>query len=94
MALMETKETAREVTLYTQLTGLNTAKDVPTPGTMVMIQAEVKSVRYRMDGTNPTAAVGFLLAAGETHILNLTTATSLKVIETAASAKLNVHVFK
>lgn len=55
------------------------------------IQAESVDVRYRTDGTDPTASVGHTLAAGDTLFLTgLSDITAFKAIQTAAGAKLNI----
>jgi hypothetical protein len=51
---------------YEQLTDLDAAASltVPSGARLAIIQAEVKAVRWRDDGTAPTAAVGMVLASG------------------------------
>ena len=63
---------------------------VPAGASGVLIQAETKDIRYRADGTAPTAAVGMLIPAGEERYLPLETLSHVKIIETEASAKANV----
>lgn len=66
--------------------------DTPSDVNAALIQAETQSVRWRDDGTNPTAAIGMILAAGESFLytgdLN-----RIKFIEVTASAKLNVSYY-
>ena len=71
------------------------AISVPGNGHVVMLQAEAQNIRYRCDGENPTAAVGVLLAAGESHTIDMGESTSqqIKVIQTAGGAILNVTTF-
>lgn len=79
---------------YQQITSLSsaTALTVPAGATCAIIQPETKDVRWRDDGTNPTASVGMLLAAGyETFYTG--TLSTIKFIETAASAKLNIAYY-
>ena len=82
---------------YYQLAAGSMVAAVPVPGngTVVMIQAEAQNVRYRADGEDPTAAVGVLLAAGESHTIDLGegTAPQIRVIQTAGGAILNVTTF-
>lgn len=89
---------AREVTGYHQLASgdITTATSVPGTGSIVMIQAEGQNVRYRVDGVNPTATVGILLAAGECHTLNVGEGniSNIKVIEAAVGGILNVTAFR
>jgi len=88
----------REVTGYHQKAAgtIDTAASVPGTGGIVMIQAEAIDVRYRLDGVNPTAAVGILLASGETHTLNVGEGniSKIKVIGVANNAILNVTAFR
>ena len=76
---------------YQQITSLSaaTALTVPSGASLAWVQAEVNNVRFRDDGTNPTASVGFLLLATNdfTYIGDLS---AVKFIETTASATLNV----
>lgn len=85
---------------YQQITSLSaaTALTVPAPtnavpATLALIQAEVQNVRWRDDGTNPTASVGMLLVVGD--ILPYTGDLSkLKFIEATTGAKLNVSYYR
>jgi hypothetical protein len=61
----------------------------PEDATSALVQAESQGIRYRDDGTDPTAAVGATLAAGDSVILT-GDLSSYKVIEQAATAKVNV----
>lgn len=61
-------------------------------GNVAVIKPEGAAVRYRDDGTNPTAAIGMPLAIGET--LEYTGDLSkLKFIEQVATAKLNITYY-
>ena len=68
---------------------------LPAGATLARIQCETQSIRYRQDNTNPTASVGMLLAAGT--VLDIHSAecklAEVKIIEAAASAKVNVTYF-
>lgn len=94
---------------YVQVTSLATAVSVsaslPTgTGTVVggsdtysdinvvLMQAESQNIRWRDDGTAPTASVGMVLAAGESFLFE-GNINNLKVIETTASAKLNLNFY-
>ena len=85
---------------YQQITSLSaaTALTVPAPtnavpATLALIQAETQNVRWRDDGTNPTASVGMLLVVGD--ILPYTGDLSkLKFIEATTGAKLNVSYYR
>lgn len=74
---------------------MSSAISVPGNGHVVMLQAEAQNVRYRCDGEDPTAAVGVLLAAGESHTIDMGEGTSqqIRVIEAAGGAILNVTTF-
>lgn len=80
---------------YQQITDLSSAVGltVPSGATLALIQPETKSVRWRDDGSNPTAAVGLVIEAGATLVYN-GSLSALKVIETAASGKLNVSYYR
>lgn len=76
---------------FEQVTSMATATSLTAPAvaTSATIQAETQDIRWRDDGTDPTATVGMLLAAGESmHYQGDLEA--LRLIETAASASLNV----
>ena len=79
---------------YQQITSLSSAAalTVPANSTCALIQAETQSVRWRDDGTNPTASVGMVLAAGET-IFFTGSMSAFRAIAVAASAKLNVSYY-
>ncbi len=80
---------------YQQITSLSAAVGltVPAKTKLVLIQAETKDVRWRDDGTNPTASVGMVLSAGSAFSYN-GDASAIKFIEVAASGKLNVSYYK
>jgi hypothetical protein len=80
---------------YQQITSLATAQTLTLPTNFspveAMIVAETQDVRWRCDGTAPTASVGMPLPAGQALILRGEAAlTVFKVIEHAATAKLNI----
>lgn len=85
---------------YDQLTSLSTAKTlaqgglgaVPTGATYAIIEAETQTVRWRDDGTSPTASVGMSLSPGSQLFYDGNLA-AIKFIETTASAKLNVSYY-
>ena len=79
---------------YEQITGLSSVKTltVPADAQFALIQVESKDVRWRDDGTDPTASVGMLLLANQ-DIWYANDLSKLKFIETAASAKLNVAYY-
>ncbi len=81
---------------YTQISSLSSAVGlgtIPSGVKLVLIQPETQSVRWRDDGTDPTASVGMLLAAGDVLVYN-GSPSAIKFIETAASATLNVTFYR
>ena len=86
----------RVVTGYHQVTVLSSAVDCPGSGSVVMIQAEAQSLRYRMDGIDPTASVGHLLLANNAITINMGSGRiqDIRVIEAVAGGILNVTSFR
>jgi hypothetical protein len=79
---------------FQQITSLSaaTALTIPTGATMALIIPETQAVRWRDDGTNPTASVGMPVAIGES--LNYDGDLSrIRFIEQTASAKINVSYY-
>ncbi len=79
---------------YEQLTSLSssTSLTVPTGTAYALIQAETQAVRYRDDGTDPTASVGMRLPVGA--ILEYDGPFGeIEFIEETASAKLNISYY-
>ena len=87
---------------YQQITSLSAATGLTVPTTdksgnkqqptFALIIAESKDVRWRDDGTAPTASVGMPLAVG-IPLQYDGDLTNIKFIETAASAKLNISYY-
>ena len=79
---------------YQQIGTVTTAQSltVPTGATFAIIQAEAQAVRWRDDGTAPTAAIGMTIPAGGElrYDGNLR---GIQFIEVTASAKLNVSFY-
>jgi hypothetical protein len=82
---------------YQQITDLSSAEALPSlPSTgvvLVLVQAESQDIRWRDDGTDPTASVGMVIEAGQTLAYTGNPAV-LKLIEAAASAKANISYYK
>lgn len=79
---------------YQQITSLSsaTALTVPTGATRALIVAETQAVRWRDDGTDPTASVGMPVATS-TYLSYDGDLSRIKFIEQTASAKLNVTYY-
>lgn len=80
---------------YQQITDLSSAVGLTVPaGTIfALVTPETQAVRWKGDGTNPTAAVGYPLAAGNELEIDAADLGSFKFIEQTASASLNVVYF-
>lgn len=80
---------------YQQITTLSaaTALTVPKEARIAFIQAETANVRWRDDGTNPTAGVGMLLLSTSEGMWFTGKLQALRFIEAAAGAKLNVSYY-
>lgn len=69
-----------------------TALTVPATATIATITVEGNNVRYRCDGTAPTASTGSLLIVGtQGFVLVANPMSSCKFIQTAATATLDVE---
>jgi hypothetical protein len=80
---------------YQQITALSSAvaPTIPAGTRKILAQAEVQHVRWRNDGTSPTADIGMLIltTAGQpTEFIIDNGFDDLKFIEDAASARLNL----
>lgn len=77
---------------YQQITDLSAAVGltVPSGARFALIQAETASVRFRDDGTSPTATVGMLLTAGAAPWLYDGNLAGVKFIQVSAGGALNV----
>ena len=74
----------------------NPATGVAKPATarVALIQCETQNVRWRDDGTAPTAALGILLATTVSGYWYTGDLSAIKFIEVTGSAKLNVSYYK
>lgn len=81
---------------YQQITNVSAAVGLtpPSGSTQAIIIAETQAVRWRDDGTNPTATVGMLMAPATATVLqgmkydgNLS---AIKFIEVTPSASLSI----
>lgn len=69
-----------------------TALTVPGGTHTAFIQCETLDVRWRDDGTNPTASIGMILQAGQTLVYSVT-AFPIKFIRTGGTSILNVTYY-
>lgn len=69
-----------------------TALTVPTGATVAVFTAEAQNIRWRDDGTNPTASVGMLLTSGSTFEY-AGTLSAVKVIQATGGGILNVSYY-
>lgn len=79
-----------------QITSLSAAAgfaSVPTGATLASLSVEGEPVRYRDDGTNPTASVGLLLPAGGPWPYQ-GSLSAIKFIQTTASATIDVCFYE
>ena len=79
---------------FQQITGLSAAKSltVPTGATYAIISPGAQAVRWRDDGTAPTATVGMPIAVG-TNFTYSGSLAAIQFIEQTASAVLNVSYY-
>lgn len=87
---------------YQQITDLSSAVGLTVPTTdkngskqqptFALIVAETQAVRWRDDGTSPTASVGMPLAVG-VPLQYDGDLTNIKFIQQTASAKLNISYY-
>jgi hypothetical protein len=80
---------------YQQITSLAaaTALTIPAGTGFAIITPAGQSVRWRDDGVDPTAGVGYPLAAGSELQYAASSLSRLKFIEQVASATLNIAYF-
>jgi len=79
---------------YQQITSLSSAAGltVPRGTTLALIVPETNNVRWRDDGTAPTASVGMPIYLGASLSYD-GDFNRIKFIETTASAKLNISYY-
>jgi hypothetical protein len=86
---------APEPIAYQQIVGAAAATALTIPDGAVFAELVVSGqpVRWRADGPDPTAAVGMPLAVGVHKTFFLQSLSTLRFIETAASATIDVTYF-
>ena len=87
----------QQISSLSSATGLTVPEVNPVRGlkampTIALITPETNKVRWRDDGTNPTASVGMPLAAGVTLQYD-GDLKKIKFIEQTASAKINISYY-
>jgi hypothetical protein len=77
---------------YQQITSLSsaTALTVPAGTALAIVIPQTQAVRWRDDGTSPTATIGYPLAVGSELYYDSASISQLKFIEQTASAAINV----
>lgn len=80
---------------YQQITSLSsaTALTVPTGATIAYVTVETQGVRWRDDGTSPTASIGNPVAAGA-QLVYSGNLSAIKFIQQAASATIDVAYYQ
>lgn len=66
---------------------------IPAGTTHAVVTAETQAVRWRDDGTDPTAAVGMPIAVNTPTTFSQAQLPRVKFIEQAASTKLNITYY-
>ena len=89
---MSLKNTAACLGYQQILPSVSTGLTVPPTATFAIIQAEAQAIRWRDDGTAPTASVGMTIPAGGElrYDGNLN---AIRFIEAVALSKLNVSYY-
>jgi hypothetical protein len=80
---------------YQQITSVVAAQalTVPAGAQYAVICVESQSVRWRDDGTDPTASVGEILTVGQNLVYD-GKLSAIKFIEVTPSAKVNISYYK
>jgi hypothetical protein len=80
---------------YQQITSLTSAQSltVPSGSAFCYVTVEGTNVRWRDDGTAPTASVGMPIYAGQAPLLFSGDLSVVKFIQVSASATLNVAYY-
>jgi hypothetical protein len=79
----------QQITTLTAATGLT----VPAGTNLILVTAEGGAVRWRDDGTNPTASVGYPLPVGAEMRYTADSPSRLKFIDQATGAILNITYY-
>ncbi len=83
---------------FEQITGLSSAKGltqpIPNRADVAHIQCEGQDIRWRNDGTNPTATIGMRLITTSSGMWYTGPLDAIRFIEEAATAKINVTLYR
>lgn len=80
---------------FQQITSLSTSTSltVPAGAAIAVIQCETQNVRWRDDGSAPTATVGMLMRTTDAPYVFEGSLAAIRFIEATASAKINVTYY-
>lgn len=80
---------------HQQITSLSAATSLTVPAgtSIIIVTPQTQAVRWRDDGTDPTATVGYPLPAGSELHYDSSKPSRLKFIEQTASATINVAYY-
>jgi hypothetical protein len=92
---VEVRDSVFEPKGYQQITDLSAAVGltVPSNARYALLKCTVQAVRWRDDGTNPTATVGMLIDVGD-EFFYTGKLQKIKFIEAVAGAVLNVSFYR
>lgn len=86
---------------YCQLTSIDAATlistcagGIPARANLAVIKTEAQAIRWRDDGTSPTASVGLPMAVADAPLYYSGTLPQVSVISQVAGAKLNVLFYR
>nr|DAH84771.1 MAG TPA: hypothetical protein [Caudoviricetes sp.] len=81
---------------YQQISSLaaSTPLTVPPGANFALIDCEAQAVRWRDDGTAPTAAIGMPMAVADAPLDYSGNLAALRFIEQTAGAKLNISYYR
>lgn len=90
------KSAQLEAVGYQQITNLSSVVTLVPPGyaRAVLLQAEGENIRWRDDGENPTSTVGMILSSADTFLFYNGPFNSLRLIEAAVGAILNITYYR
>ena len=78
---------------YATISAATALPTIPAGASLVLLQVTGQDVRWRDDGTDPTASIGMILNADADPYPYSGDLSAIRFIETAASAVLNVAYY-